>query len=130
MNTSNEIDSQTPGELTSPASLQARKLGIASLTLGILGLVLYFLPFIAGYIMGYIAGLNGASDTVDRFDPINVIGWFVSWCGNFSGLAALILGSISVAREKKNVFGIAGIVVGTLLTCGCLATIAYNLSQM
>jgi hypothetical protein len=95
-----------------------------------MGFILYLLPFIAGYIVGYLDSVRGVSNAVDRFDAVNVVGWLVSWCGNFMGLAALILGSISIAREKRNAFGIAGIALGALLTCGCLATVAYNLSQL
>ena len=126
MNTSNQINSQTPNEFTPSSRPPSPKLGIASLTFGIIGLILYIIPFIAGY----IAGISGVSYTVDRLDPVNVFGWFVSWCGNLLGLAALVLGGISVAREKKNVIGITGIVLGTLLTCSCVAGIAYNLSRM
>ena len=127
METPNDFNSQTPNGITSsPAPSSTPKLGIVSLALSLIGFILYFIPFIAGY----IAGIIGVSYAIERSDTVNVLGWFVSWCGNFLGLVALVLGGISVASEKKNAFGIAGIVLGTLLTIGCLASVVYNLIQM
>jgi hypothetical protein len=134
MTTPDEFNLQPQTEFTPHPNPTASKLGVASLTLGIVGIILYLLPFIFGFIVGYIVGsleaANGVPIPMEGLDTLNVMGWLVSWCGNFLGLVALILGSISITREKKKAFGFIGIVLGTLLTCGCLATVAYNLSRM
>lgn len=117
-------------EVTPSSNLSSSKLGVASMVLGILGVILYVLPFTVGYIAGYVAGLTGTGHPPDPMGPQNIAGMVISWCGNFLAFAALILGAISVAREKKKVFGIIGLALGIFMTCGCLATVAYNISQM
>lgn len=127
METPDDFNSQTPDETTPslPASPSPR-LGIASFVLSSIGVILYCLP----YGLGVIVGLSGIPLTIERSSPVNVLGWFVSWCGSFMGFIALALGSVSVSREEKKTFGIIGIVLGLLLTCSCLASIAFNISQI
>lgn len=120
----------TTEEITPSSNPSSPKLGIVSLVFGILGPILYVLPFVIGYIEGYIAGMTGTARPVGPMDPVNIAGMAVSWCGNAFGLVAFVLGSISITREKRNFFGIAGLVLGALMTCGCIATVAYNISQV
>jgi len=44
------------------ATTSTPKLGIASLTLSLIGFMLYFIPFI----VGYIVGIRGVSATIER----------------------------------------------------------------
>jgi hypothetical protein len=82
------------------------------------------------YIAGYLTGRSGLIVEAELLRTLTVMGWVVSWCGNFFGFVGLVLGAVSVAREEKKVFGILGLVFGLALTCVCLATVAYNLSRL